>query len=1180
MSELADWLKRHGLENLAGSMEENDIDIDLLPDLTEQDLKDLGLSIGQRRRLQKALAKENDERPPPPGDGNEVAATDPTGASTGPRDVAERRYLTVLFCDLVGSTELSRRLDPEEIRDLMRAYQDAVAGVITRYGGYVAKYLGDGVLAYFGWPVAFEDQAERAVRAGLGLGGAVSTITASDGTILAVRAGIASGEVVVGDLVSATGTETGAVSGDTPNLAARMQAAAEPGEVLITEETRRLLGSAFEVESRDGLKLKGFDDAHVGYLVSQERLVESRFEALRGSSLSSLVGRMQEVALLRERWAEARSGQGAVVLLSGEAGIGKSRLVEALVQEADGNDGQVVRLQCSPYFVDSAFHPLVERIRQRADLVPGEPLASQLDKLRAVLPQEDSDLDAALGVYARLLSIDIESDDGPTTEERGPAQIKELTLKVLVEGLVQRACQKPLLLVVEDAHWVDPSSLEFLERLVPIIAELPMQMVVTHRPEWSSDWGDLFGHVTPLTLGRLNRDQIAELIEGLFGDRPPERLIDDISQKTDGVPLFIEEFCQAISDQGGRETAEEITVPTSLQSSLMARLDRLPPAAKSLALVASVIGREFDAGLLEEVAGISASALSDGLAALRQMQVIFASGNSSGTFVFRHALIQDTAYQSLLSKRRREYHAAVARALEHHHPDILGREPELVARHYHLAGEETAALPLWTRAAKRALSRSAAFEAVSHARQVFRIAKESGQGEAEARFVLGKSLESAGQIETALQTLREAMDLARRNQDHGLFAEIVIAFANSLFLSLEPPEEAVEPLEEALSRLTENDSVVKSQVLSHLVRGCVLSGDRPRARQYRIRAIKAAEACDDKTSLHTIQVASFIAPVVLREREDIEDWRLKVDEMLRTADQINDDAKGRTRSIAIYVAAEMGDRDRMEDALSSLNEVGGARQHMHIAWVERHCDALNAILDGRFLDAERLSGEALEIGRRTHGAHVEGVYGIQMFTIRREQDRLQEVAPVVKQLIDDDPDARTWKPGFALIASDLGFTAPAQRILDEMALDDFDLELDAKYSTTLSYLAEVASALGDEKRCERLYELLLPYRELTITAGVTTVCLGAAARYLGLLATALGQWDEAEEHLRAALDLNGRMRARPWTAHSHHDLAELLAHRGAPSDEAEVVQLRQKTLDMASQFDMVALQKKCRRHLH
>jgi predicted ATPase len=493
--------------------------------------------------------------------------------------------------------------------------------------------------------------------------------------------------------VNVTGTEAGAVTGETPNLAARLQSVAGPGEVIISDGTRRLTGAAFEIESRGTYALRGFSDPVQGYAVLGEREVESRFEAMRGAQISPLVGRVHEIGLLAERWKQTQVGHGTVVLLSGEAGIGKSRLIEAMAKQVSEDGGEIIRLQCSPYFASSALHPVIERIRRAAGIAQADDASAQLVKLRDLLAKEGGYPETKLRIYAGLLSIEMPPDSADP--DLMPEELKELTLQVLLERPIKLSRKAPLLLVLEDAHWIDPSTLELMERLVARAAELPVMIVVTHRPEWSTDWSGTFGHVTALTVGRLDRSQIAELMEKTFGYPPPPDLVDDIAQRTEGVPLFIEEFCQAIAGQTDADAAAEVTIPATLQGSLMSRLDRLPRAARSLALVASVIGREFDSTLLRQVTGFTSAALEEGLAALRQMQVIFASGSSSGSYLFRHALIQDTAYQSLLKRTRQSHHGAVARTLETHHPEILAREPELIAHHYAAAGDDSAARPLW-----------------------------------------------------------------------------------------------------------------------------------------------------------------------------------------------------------------------------------------------------------------------------------------------------------------------------------------------------------------------------------------------------------------------------------------------------------------------------------------------------
>jgi len=1180
---IENWLGELGFGQYLDVFVENDVDVRALPHLTEADLRELGVSLGHRRILLAAIAELTTALKAQPDPGDAPAVTAPPSEEASKE--AEYRFLSVLFCDLVGSTELSQRLDPEDMRDLMRRYQDAVAGAVTRYGGHVAKYLGDGVLAYFGWPLAYEDQAERAVRAGLEALAAVESIRLPDEATVSARVGIATGRVVVGDLIGPSGREEGAVAGETPNLAARIQAAAEPGELLVAAETRKLIGGAFELEDRGERQLKGFEQATRVFRIIGERHVESRFEATRGGALSVFVGRVHELGMLRERWATTRTGQGQAVFVAGEAGIGKSRLVEALIEHAAQAPHELIRLQCSPYDTNSALHPVIERLRRLAGFVAQDAAAERTEKLERLLRELYEDVAAVAPIYAELLSVDTGARYPKL--DLAPQDLKEQTLATLVDRLALLGRRSPVLIVVEDAHWIDPTTEEVLRRATARIANLPVMMVTTHRPDWRADWATDFSHAATLSIGRLDRNQIAELVGSILGAVPTSILVDDIMARTDGIPLFVEELTRAILEHEGASEAESATIPTTLQGSLMARLDRLPGSARNVALIASVIGREFGEALVTKATGLDDAALTEALEQLGRAQLVVPSGVVRGAHVFRHALIQDVAYRALLSRTRRQSHRRIGEILLADHQEVAESQPELIARHFSEAGLAEQALPLWTRAAERALKRSANYEAVSHCERVLAMASELQDTEAKERqtltalLLLGRALEAAGRLSDALVHLRAAAEMARERADVAAFVEAALGFDNTLFLSNDPVHDGIELLEQARTQLADGDERARCQVISRLARANLLAGNVTRATEYNRQALELARRIDDRMAVLNSLINAFFFPASARTAPDLADWRGRIDEMFALADALDDDdSRGRVICLDVYVSAEMCDRPRMDEALEKLSVLGEARQRMLIQWIARHGRAMQAILEGDFATAEPHAEAALEMGRRTLGDQVEGVYGIQMFTIRREQGRLAEVAPVIKRFLDGSPGRSTWKPGFALIACDLGFHKPAIRILDELADAEFAFPLDAKHSTTLAYLAEVCVALQDKARAEQLYRLLTPYKDLTITAGVTTVCYGAAGRYLGALADVLGDWDAAEEHFEAALVTNQAMRAWPWLAHSQYAYAQMLRRRRRAGDAMRAHALMDQVLESAARLDMVALRQKLRGHEH
>jgi class 3 adenylate cyclase/predicted ATPase/ABC-type transport system involved in cytochrome c biogenesis ATPase subunit len=703
------WLRGLGLGQYEALFRASDIDADILPELTDADLEKLGVSLGHRKRLLRAIS------------GLAAAETlAAPSASTGakPQDAAERRQLTVMFCDLVGSTALSVRFDPEELREEIRAYQNAVSHVVARYDGFVAKFMGDGVLAYFGYPRAHEDDAERAVRAGLEIAAAVTSLATRGTERLAVRIGIATGLVVVGDLVGEGSAQEQAVVGETPNLAARLQALAEPGQIVLAVATRRLIGDLFRLRDLGRQAVKGFAEPVEAFAVEGVAAAESRFEAAR-RRLTDLVGRAAESALLRDRLREVWGGAGQIVLLSGEAGIGKSRLAAQLAAEVASEPHTRLRYQCSPYHRDSVLHPFVVALGRAAHLAAEDPAETQLDKLEAILAP--SRVAETAPLFASLLSIPTGDRYPPLT--LSAAQQRRLTLAALLDQLEALARQKPVLMLFEDAHWADATSLEVLDLTVERVRALPVLLLITFRPEYEAPWTGL-SHVTSIALDRLAPAEVETLAEHVAGRPLPPEVTAQIVAKTDGVPLFVEELTKTVLEAGLLVAGPQgwrldgplppFAIPATLQDSLAARLDRLAPV-KEIAQIGAAIGREFSYPLLRAVAGRDEPALRMALVQLEEAELLFRTGTPpDARYTFKHALVQGTAYETLLKSRRQTLHRRIADALRREFAAVAAAEPELVAHHLTQAGLEEPAIEWWGTAGDQALRRSAFKEAAAH----------------------------------------------------------------------------------------------------------------------------------------------------------------------------------------------------------------------------------------------------------------------------------------------------------------------------------------------------------------------------------------------------------------------------------------------------------------------------------
>ena len=712
MQQIGEWLEKLGLSEYAQRFADNAIDLSVIRDLTEQDLKDLGVLLGHRRKILRAIAELDGVAPAPI-----ETATEPMV-----RGEAERRHLTVMICDLVGSTALSARLDPEDMRTVIDAYHAACARIMRTYDGFLAEFRGDGILAYFGYPRAHEDDAERTVRAGLDIIAAVAALKTRAAEPLAVRIGIATGLVIVGNLSSEGALRTHGVVGDTPNLAGRLQGIAEPNMIVIAESTRRLLGNLFELEDLGIRNLKGIAGPVRPWAVLQASSVPSRFEALHATGLTAFVGREEEFELLRRCWFKAAERKGQVVLLSGEAGIGKSRLTTAFLELLAGERHIRLRYFCSPQHTDSALYPIIGQMERAAGLARDDPPQTKLDKLDALLNQTSTNAqDAAL--FAEMLSLP--NDGRYPAIELSSQQRRQRTLQALVLQMETLARSCPVLMIFEDAHWSDPTSLELLGRAVDRIRKLSALLIVTFRPEFQPGWTGQ-PHVTPLSLNRLAAREVGAMIDHIVSNKAlPANMRQDIIERTDGIPLFVEEMTKAVLEAGSEGEARRavasvpspsLAVPASLHASLMARLDRLGPA-KELAQVGAAIGREFTHSLLVAVARKPEAELRTALDRLIGAGLLLRQGSAPHeTYFFKHALVRDAAYSTLLREPRRALHSRITETLESQFPEISENQPELLARHCTDAGQIEKAAALWGKAGLRSAQRSALVEATEQLR--------------------------------------------------------------------------------------------------------------------------------------------------------------------------------------------------------------------------------------------------------------------------------------------------------------------------------------------------------------------------------------------------------------------------------------------------------------------------------
>jgi predicted ATPase/class 3 adenylate cyclase len=908
MTGIAEWLASIGLGEYTQRFAENAIDLSVVRDLTEQDLKDLGVLLGHRRKMLRAIAELK----------GAVLIAPQTGATLVPRDDAGRRQLTVMFCDLVGSSALSARLDPEDLRRVIGAYHTCIVEVIGRYEGIIARYMGDGVLAYFGYPQSHEDDAEQATRAGLALVDAVANLQTDIGAELQVRIGIATGTVVVGDLIGEGAAQEQAVVGETPNIAARLQTLAEPGTVLISASTHRLTGGNFEYRDLGPVTLKGWEESVPAWQVLGTSGVESRFEAQHQTRLTPLIGRDEEIDLLLRRWRHAAQGEGCAVVLTGDPGIGKSHIARALQERLQAEPHITLRYFCSAHHTISALFPFISQLERAARFERSDSPAQKLAKLEALLAQSAADADH-VAVLANLLSLP--PNDRYRLPELSPQNRKEKTFAALLAQLDGLAARQPVLMIFEDVHWIDPTSRELLTVTLERVPRLRVLLLITARPEFTPPWPG-HAHVTTLPLTRLSRRDGAALVERVTaGKTLPEEVMNQILARTDGVPLFVEELTKTVLETGLLQERDghyvlnrplpSMAIPTTLHASLMARLDRLAPV-REVAQIGAVVGREFSYELLNAVAGLPIERLEEALDQLVRSELIFRRGEvPHAVYTFKHTLVRDAAYSGLLKSRRAEVHAVIADAFEQQFPEIVEAQPETLAHHLTEAGLFEKAMGYWLQAGKKAAMRSANLEAIAHSQRGIEALGHLADGAEKDRLELDFQL--------ALGPCLIAIQGPASNKAVATFAR-----ARELCELLgEPPEYL--------------------QVLFWLATVSVVRGELPKALEAVAALLSAAEARGDRPALiNAIRgraMILFFLGRIVEAREAIE-HAVEVFSASQEADRMAARAAGQDAGVAMQALMSqvlwvLGDVDgavtRMAAALERADAVHHAHTHAY-AW--------------------------------------------------------------------------------------------------------------------------------------------------------------------------------------------------------------------------------------------------------
>jgi predicted ATPase/class 3 adenylate cyclase len=970
-----EWLASLGLSEYAQRFAENRIDISILHDLTDRDLMELGVPLGHRKKMMRAIAELDGIAP----------KARPAATESVPQDVAERRQLTVMVCDLVGSTALTARLDPEDMRGVIREYQTACGRVISTHGGLINRFVGDGILAYFGFPHAHEDDAERAVRAGLDIIAAVGRLEVPGGEPLNVRVGIATGLVVIGDLVGEDTWEEQAVVGGTPNLAARLQAITEPGTVVICASTRRLVAGHFNYRDLGPVVLKGLSGPVGAWQVLGASGVESRFEAEHGTGLPPLLGREEEIELLSRRWRQAAQGEGRVVLLTGEPGIGKSHIALTLQERIEAEPHIRLRHFCSSHHTNSALFPFIDQLERAARFQRNDLPAKKFAKLEALLAQSAADLNRAVAFLANLLSLP--PDDRYCLPELSPQKRKENTLSTLLEQLEGLAKLRPVLVIFEDVHWIDPTSLELLALTVQRVAKLPVLLLITARPEFTPPWPG-HAHVTTVSLTRLSRPYGAALIKQVTtGKTLPGEVVDQILAQTDGVPLFIEELTKMVIESGllqernGHYVLDRplpsLSIPTTLHASLMARLDRLG-SAREVAQIGAAVGREFSYELLSAVAGLPKQKLDEALGQLVRSELVFCQGEiPQASYLFKHVLVRDAAYDGLLKSRRTRLHTEIAGALEQRFPEIMEAQPETLAHHLTEAGLTGKAIGYWLRAGKKAAARSANLEAIAH--------------------------------------LRRGIEMLSRLPDHldrdRLELDLQVALGPCLITTAGP---ASSPAVASFARARElcerlGDPPEYLQVLFWLASASAIRGELPQAEEQVAALRHRAAARDDRPALlNAIRgraMILFFMGRVVDAHEEVE-RAVEMFGVISEADRLTARAAGQDAgaaalalmSWALWVLGHVDNaRARMDAALQRADAV----QHPHTqAYVYYYASIFHALLGEQAIalrHAERCLALANEHGFRQWRGLSRAMRGINITMLHPSSTSLEEVREALNE---------------------------------------------------------------------------------------------------------------------------------------------------------------------------------------
>jgi len=919
----------------------------------------------------------------------------------------------------------------------------------------------------------------------------------------------------------------------------------------------------------------------VGILTFHELL--QALAARGGARLLPLVGRASELALITERWSQALDGEGQVVLLSGEPGVGKSRIAYTLRQQIAQTPHFWVQYQCSPFFSNTALYPVIEQLKRAAGFAEEDSVEEKHARLKSMLEGAGGTTPETLALYAALLSLPASSAISPL--ELSPQQLKARTIDAITTQYRRMVAAQGVLVMVEDMHWIDPTTQELLDQLIARVADMRMLVLVTHRPEFEPPWGTQ-AHLTRLSLNRLSRRQCSELAAQIAPKALPEALLAHIVNKADGVPLFVEEMTKAVLEsellvEDGenyslRGTLDSLRIPATLHDSLMARLDRLLPV-KEVAQIGAVIGREFDHELLAAVAPMDAAALDKALEAFVRSELIYRRrAGPQATYVFKHALVQEAAYNSLLKTRRVELHARIAEILEKRFTDT---NPEVIARHYSAAGAAARAVPYWLRAGQVALGRAANREAAVHfARglELVRTLPESRERDAtelELLIELGDAQMRDGGTLEPMKTFEVAWARAEARHSTEAMVRAAIGHADASWRPGLPNPTSIRMLTRASDALGLHDGLSKARVLASLALQFGMAGEVDAARRVRVEAEAMAKRLGEPATVLITLFKSVLHETNLAAVEQLTSMLPKIDAFMRCALQ-DGDSEILLNILPAMINARnwLGDVGGAVEALEHYAPLAERQRQPFLLYFLLSSRAGFSLFGGRFEDSERIAQQALAVGQAMEGLDVHGPYGIQMFSLRREQGRLSEVAPLLRQFVSTTPRESSWRPGLALVYAELDMLDDARREFDTLASDDFAVvAADSTWINCMAMLAEVCCALGDVARAQTLYARLRPLAQCNVISAPTVACYGVVARHLGMLATVMGQWEAAEEHFEHALEANERQGGVPWVAHTRYQYARMLRARGRSADQERIGTLLSESAATAKALGMSAL---------